>query len=321
MHNSKPVQPTEPVGTLIDRLQTAGCTPRQSGDRFTAKCPAHDDSTASLSIGRGKSGQALIKCHAGCPTAEILARLDLRMVDLFPPRTLDPHLQARPRQPRTTTPSPGRQTDWDVMAKMLKCDEGAAAPLAEKLDVTAQSLEALDVGYASPDAVEHHTGRRTRSDAWLFPMRNAKGITIGICARSLTGQKWTLAGGHLGLFYPRTLHDLPDPVLIVEGASDVAAGLSMDCTCVGRPSAKVGAEMLAELLRGRQVAVLGERDAKIDARTGEERWPGRDGARFIARALTQAWGRPVHFLLPPVDSGCKDLRDFYHALKRKAGEP
>lgn len=33
---------------------------------WLAKCPAHDDHRASLSIGEGEGGRLLLKCHAGC---------------------------------------------------------------------------------------------------------------------------------------------------------------------------------------------------------------------------------------------------------------
>jgi hypothetical protein len=39
---------------------------------WIARCPSHDARTASLSIGEGKNGQLLLKCHAGCGFASIL---------------------------------------------------------------------------------------------------------------------------------------------------------------------------------------------------------------------------------------------------------
>jgi len=39
---------------------------------WMAKCPAHDDRTASLSIAEGKDGKILLKCFAGCDFADIL---------------------------------------------------------------------------------------------------------------------------------------------------------------------------------------------------------------------------------------------------------
>jgi putative DNA primase/helicase len=39
---------------------------------WSAKCPAHDDRTASLSISEGKDDSLLLYCHAGCNFDAIL---------------------------------------------------------------------------------------------------------------------------------------------------------------------------------------------------------------------------------------------------------
>jgi len=49
-----------------------------------ARCPVHDDSTASLSVTEGKDGRILLHCHANCATPNIVAALSLTMGDLFP---------------------------------------------------------------------------------------------------------------------------------------------------------------------------------------------------------------------------------------------
>ena len=47
-----------------------------------ARCPAHDDDRSSLSI-RDAEDRVLIKCHASCCTSAVMAKMGLRMVDLF----------------------------------------------------------------------------------------------------------------------------------------------------------------------------------------------------------------------------------------------
>ncbi len=54
-----------------------------SGKQYTARCPAHDDHNASLSIGQGEDGKILLHCHAGCDVENILAALGLKKADLF----------------------------------------------------------------------------------------------------------------------------------------------------------------------------------------------------------------------------------------------
>src|SRR5438046_317175 len=53
---------------------------------WLAHCPAHDDQKASLSISTD-NGVVLVKCHAGCDTAQVLAAVGLELADLFPPRS------------------------------------------------------------------------------------------------------------------------------------------------------------------------------------------------------------------------------------------
>jgi len=71
---------TDPVQNLLDRLE--GVKPA-GPDKWTARCPAHDDAHASLSISRGDGGRALVHCHAGCALSAILGVLSMHASDLF----------------------------------------------------------------------------------------------------------------------------------------------------------------------------------------------------------------------------------------------
>ena len=53
-----------------------------------ARCPAHNDHTPSLSVAVGSDGRILLRCHAGCPTSEVVEALGLTMADLQPERLL-----------------------------------------------------------------------------------------------------------------------------------------------------------------------------------------------------------------------------------------
>ena len=55
---------------------------KQNDNQYMARCPCHDDRKQSLSIGRGETG-VVLKCHAGCDTRDILARVGLKSADLF----------------------------------------------------------------------------------------------------------------------------------------------------------------------------------------------------------------------------------------------
>lgn len=70
---------------------------RQAGrGRWSARCPAHDDKNASLTITEGRRG-VLLKCWSRqCSTSAIVSALGLRMCDLFygPPLTPEKAAQA-----------------------------------------------------------------------------------------------------------------------------------------------------------------------------------------------------------------------------------
>jgi putative DNA primase/helicase len=56
---------------------------------WQACCPAHDDSTASLSISKGDDGRALLYCHAKCSTESVVRAAGLEMRDLMPDRDVE----------------------------------------------------------------------------------------------------------------------------------------------------------------------------------------------------------------------------------------
>jgi hypothetical protein len=69
---------------IIDALRDHSSLVRESGDKFIAQCPAHDDINPSLSIGPRKDGRgAVIHCHAGCQYIDVLATIGLTESDLF----------------------------------------------------------------------------------------------------------------------------------------------------------------------------------------------------------------------------------------------
>lgn len=56
----------------------------RSGAHWIAKCPAHQDDKASLSISKGDDGRWLVKCFAGCNTANVLSMVGLTFADIQP---------------------------------------------------------------------------------------------------------------------------------------------------------------------------------------------------------------------------------------------
>ena len=92
---------TSPVEQLRSALAAGGFAPRGKAAKYVARCPAHEDRTASLSVGSGDDGRALLHCHAGCTTEAVLAALRLDMSDLF----TDPGGRNGKTKPRTPSKS------------------------------------------------------------------------------------------------------------------------------------------------------------------------------------------------------------------------
>ena len=64
--------------TVIAKLDGA----RKSGGQWMARCPAHEDAKASLSITEGTDQPVVLACMAGCDSAVILDKLSLTWKDL-----------------------------------------------------------------------------------------------------------------------------------------------------------------------------------------------------------------------------------------------
>jgi putative DNA primase/helicase len=67
----------------------SGVQPYQNG--YNARCPAHDDGHASLSVSAGEHGRILVHCHAGCHQDDVVKALELSFADLSPA----PHVVAQ----------------------------------------------------------------------------------------------------------------------------------------------------------------------------------------------------------------------------------
>ncbi|MGO8906430.1 MAG: hypothetical protein ACLQMH_12525 [Solirubrobacteraceae bacterium] len=73
-----------PLDRLADVLDGRDLLVSRRGNQITARCPAHEDRNASLSVGVGRDGRALVHCHAGCDVLDVLDALGLSWRELFP---------------------------------------------------------------------------------------------------------------------------------------------------------------------------------------------------------------------------------------------
>jgi len=97
------------------------------------------------------------------------------------------------------------------------------------------------------------------------------------------------------------------PVLVVEGWTDTAVAMDMGFVAVGRPSNLACMDMLADLVRGRSVIIVGEND-DINPATGKR--PGEEGM-VAAYQILKTKCRDIEMVLPPDEF--KDLRKWHTA--------
>jgi hypothetical protein len=187
-----------PVETLLAKLPGA----KTVGNGWSARCPAHDDRRASLSVSEGDDGTALVKCHAGCDTSAILAAIGMKLADLF-------SAKAGPSPSRNGKPTPSGKalpTANDAVAE-LERRHGKRSALWTYYDAQGEPV-GLVVRWDKP------SGKDIRPVA-----RHAEGWRIGAMPD------------------PRLLYGLPDlaaarRVIVCEGekAADAARSLGFTAT-------------------------------------------------------------------------------------------
>ena len=184
-----------------------------------------------------------------------------------------------------------------IDAAALMREWAAATPwkyicdLAAQLFVTADSLAALGIVWAR----QHH--------AFGFPMFNGNGLMVGIRLRAASGRKWSVTGGHEGVFLPDTPRQ--DTAYILEGPTDTAAAVSLGLYCIGRPNCRSGishTQVTINRLRIQRCVIISDNDPPgLDPKRPYEQ-PGADGAVKLAKELQV----PVASITLPT----KDLRKF-----------
>lgn len=163
---------------------------------------------------------------------------------------------------------------------------GMSTGLASELNVTPDSIERLGVGFYPAEG------------AWVFAERDEQGRVIGLLKRLSDGQKYMVSGSERGLVYEHPIPKTDKPIIVVEGASDVLAAMDMGYIGVGRPSADGGSKLLAALLKGRDVTIVGENDDGAGIRGMEKMFQALKGAC-----------KSIRKVLPPKQH--KDLRDWH----------
>ncbi len=278
----------------IDRVLSHLHGVRQSGAGYIARCPYHDDTEPSLAISEGKDGRVLLHCHAGCEFGDILQAIGLEAKELFVKDMGPGELELRQRHPPVKTDNSSQLDQAALHRSALdKTTPEKIEELANSLGVSPNSLQELQVAWSAPDG------------CWLFPERDHQKRVIGLLKRFPDGTKKFVSGGSRGLYIPASFSASKPEIIVVEGGSDTAAGLSLGWNVIGRPSAFDGVSLLISLLKSAtgRILVLGDNDPKRDGS-----WPGRRGAEEAAHRLESALRIDVFVANPPMEF--KDLREW-----------
>lgn len=247
----------DPVQTVLDRLEGVRKVP---GGQYMARCPAHDDKHASLSIGQGADGRALIDCKAGCAVADVVKAVGLSMSDLFLEKT--PVASSAPKR--------------------------SASPAVSGGSVSLSPVKKNGRVFATPEDAFADIARRVKGEfvaAWSYPGDTFRVGRFALADGEKTfrpihhnGSGWVMGDppGKLPLYRG---DDLPDtgPVIVCEGEKCVDAARSVGLAAV-TSSHGAGSAHKSDWRRlaGREVIFLPDNDA-----------PGQQYAQEVAEILVR----------------------------------
>jgi hypothetical protein len=206
-----------------------------------------------LSVAQGDDGTALVKCHAGCDTAAILAAVGLKLVDLFPAKA---------------GATPNRK--------------GKQAAVARTFHTAKNAVVELERRHGKPSALWTYHNAHGEPVGVVVRWDKPNGKDIRPAARHADG--W-----HIGAMPdPRPLYRLPElatatRVIVCEGekAADAARALGFVATTSAGGS-QAANKTDWRPLAGKEVWILPDNDA-----------PGRKYADTVAGILAKLTPSPV----------------------------
>ncbi len=184
-----------PLGTVLGRLEKV----TRAGTGWLARCPAHEDGSPSLSIGTGRDGRVLLKCHAGCSLEAIAHAAQISVSDLFTSPPEEPY-----RAPKRATGKSRR-----IAAEYAYTDEyGTILYEAVRFEPKGFAQRQPDGrgGYTwKLDEVKRRVPYRlpevldaVKAGGWIFVLEGEKDVdrarSLGLVATTNAGGagKWTL---------------------------------------------------------------------------------------------------------------------------------
>lgn len=254
---------SNPIKHVLNTLAPAGNGLKQTGSGWSARCPAHEDRQASLSIAEGEDGRVLLRCHAGCDHKKIVAALGLQERDLFPRRSTEK--RAVPRR-APVAPQGEHAETYRRMRDVMEPSEAAPKRSASKAYATAgeaQKAYERTLGkptrwwtYRDPETLDE-VGRVIRWD------RPDGKKDIRPISRHADGWRLEHMAEPRPIFHVEFLEDA-DRAYVVEGekccdAMSLEGGLGLSSTTSSGGSSAAGKTDWSPLA-GREVVILPDAD-------------------------------------------------------------
>lgn len=146
---------------------------KRSGGGYSARCPAHEDKNASLSIKQGDNGGIVLHCHAGCTPEQVVEALGLSMKDLFPDGD-------RPRQEYRPRPT-SREDRGSIAAQYDYTDEnGQLLARKTRWEKTVDGKRKKTFTWGHPEGQGFQSGRNGMAVPYHLPGL-VKAETVFLC--------------------------------------------------------------------------------------------------------------------------------------------
>ena len=206
------------IEVVLERLEGV----RRTSNGWMARCPAHDDRRASLSVAEGDDGTLLMTCFAGCTFSEIVAALGMREQDAFGDNKLRKMERRIKRLER-------KQAEYDERLRKLERLRASNVHLRYHRNLTAstrelwyregvydEAIEMFLLGYAAECPTYHESPSRT------IPIFGHDNELVNIRHRLLTpGDRGKyrpqMSGLGTALFNASVLNTSHERLLILEG--------------------------------------------------------------------------------------------------------
>ena len=255
------------------------------GNQYYGKCPAHNDTSPSLSISI-QQGQILLFCHAGCDTNQILRKLGMNMKDLFESSPV------------------GNQILQNKNEKKLKQMESES----RAKEIWDQSTEATDNHpYLLCKKVRKH-GLKLSQGKLVVPLYDENSVLQSLQFINLTGEKKFLGGGRTkGCYYP--IGEIPEKTLYV------AEGFATAATIQEIVGGSVAVAFNANNLKPVAIS-LREKFPKIEIVICADDDHKTEGNPGITKAIEAAKASGSKITVPVFDKNRRekdtDFNDLYH---------